>query len=239
MKNLKHCTSGIKNKFKTMDNYKELQQAALQNNLRKAKYLLEQGIDLTGASLNDFFKFYSFERHIKVPEKMDLLQLFLKAGVDVNLDRGETLSKAISHGYEKMAHLLLDAGTEVQSPFGQFSLIYAAEHGFLELVKKILDAGADINDEDLLYSASRKGRVDVVKYLLECGAGKDFPEDIDNALEGAVMGGRLNIVKILLKNGANPMANNERAIRLAVEMGNLNIAHVLYKLVYSTENNKD
>ena len=222
-----------------MDNYKELQQAALQNNLRKAKYLIDQGIDLTGASLNDFFKFYSFEKHIKVPEKMELLQILIKAGIDVNLDRGETLSKAILHGYESMAHLLLDAGTDVNTPYGQFALIYAAEQGFLELVKKILDAGADINDEDLLYSASQSGRLDVVKYLLESGAGEEFPEDIDNALEGAVKGERLNIVKLLLKNGAKPMANNERAIKLAVEIGNLNIAHVLYKRMYSAENNKD
>jgi ankyrin repeat protein len=138
-----------------------------------------------------------------------------------------------------MTYKLLDAGTDVQTPYGQYALIYAAENGFLELVKKILFAGADINDEDLLYTASLNGRIDIVKYLLEYGAGKDFPEDIDNALEGAVKGERLNIVKLLLKNGANPMANNERAIRLAVEIGNLNIAHALYKRVYSTENNRD
>lgn len=222
-----------------MDKYKELQQAALQNNLRKVKHLLDKEIDLTGAPLKDFFKFYSFEKYIKVPEKMELLQLLIEAGIDINLDRGETLSKAILHGYDNMAHLLLDAGTDVKTPFGQFALIYAAEQGFLELVKKILDAGADINDEDLLYSASYSGSIDVVRYLLECGAGKEFPEDINNALEGAVEGERLNIVKLLLKNGADPMANNERAIRLAVEMGNLKIANVLYKRVFFTENNKD
>ena len=215
-----------------MDKYKELKQAAIDYNIRKVKYLLEQGFDLTGASLRDFFKFYAYEQYIQVPEKNTLLKLFIKAGIDVNSDGGETLSKAILHGYETMAVILLENGTDVKTPFGQFSLIYAAEKGLLNLVKKIIYAGADINDEDLLYSAAYEGQLQVIKYLLEQGAGKEYPEDIDNALEGAVTAGRLNIVKLLLRHGANPKANDERALKIALENGELKIAHVLYKHLY-------
>lgn len=206
-----------------------LKHAALRYRIKSVQVLLEHGTDIGQAPLKDFFKFDSFEKSMQLPEKVELLKVLLDAGISVNSDRGETLSQAVLHAYDDFVYLLLEAGAELNNPFGQCSLIYAAENGNVEIVKMLLERGADINDEDLLYAASFNGHNEVLKFLLEKGAGSDYPEYVDQALEGAAEAGKLSTVKLLLKAGANPNAN--LAINLASENDHSKIADLLRKTI--------
>jgi ankyrin repeat protein len=192
------------------DKIETLKQAAQDYNLSKVKELIDQGVSIQNIPLSDLF---SFENNDHIPEKIELLRMLLQSGIDVNLDKGKTLSQAILNSNIDFALLLLKSGAEVTNPFGQLSLVYAVELGDIELVEILIDLGADIHDEDLLYSAIHSP--DMIKYLISRGAGSVHSTDLDNALERAAALDLVMAARVLLENGANPNANGGRTIQLA------------------------
>jgi ankyrin repeat protein len=77
----------------------------------------------------------------------------------------------------------------------------------LDAVKLLLEHGARINGSSALAAAASRGKVETVKYLLECGAD---PNDGGNQqisylpLHSAVEKGHKEIVELLIEHNANP-----------------------------------
>lgn len=65
-------------------------------------------------------------------------------------------------------------------------------------------------DDTLLHIAARKGELEDVKILVECGAKVNVIGDIGNTpLHGASAKGLREVVEFLLANGADPSIKNE------------------------------
>jgi ankyrin repeat protein len=82
-----------------------------------------------------------------------------------------------------------------------YRLILAAESGNTKFVRELIDQGAEVDTENeleqtALIAASREGRTDAAKLLLQKGA------DTAGALVCAVDGGHAEIAKLLLNSGA-------------------------------------
>jgi hypothetical protein len=123
------------------------------------------------------------------------------------------------------------------------ALWYAASGGHVAAVQALLDAGADpkIASEmgSPLEAASSDGHKDVVNLLLKhgkagkkgAGAKKSAATD-GAALANAALTGQVDIVRTLLKSGANPNAASEEhftALMGAVRAGSIELVQMLLK----------
>jgi len=82
------------------------------------------------------------------------------------------------------------------------ALYYACRSGNIEIAKLLLENISDIdwyNKEYLVLVSCENNHIEMLKLLLEC----NFPACVDSLIN-AVVDGDTEIVKILLKNGANP-----------------------------------
>jgi hypothetical protein len=106
-------------------------------------------------------------------------------------------------------------------------LFNASNKGSLELVKYSLEKGANIhgNNDEALRWASANGQLEVVKYLVEQGA--NIHALNDNALIWASIYGHLEVVKYLVEHGANIHAQNDIALRYAISDGHLEVVKYL------------
>ncbi|WP_410983090.1 suppressor of fused domain protein [Bacillus cereus] len=124
-------------------------------------------------------------------------------------------------------------------PFGTF-LHVAATHGNLEIVKRLIELGAEINRRGGIYGggalnqAASKGQFEIVRYLLSCGAEMDVSKPERNPLFGAIQGGYVDIVKLLIENGIDihvkytgEYMKNMDALAFAHEQGQTEIANLL------------
>ena len=79
----------------------------------------------------------------------------------------------------------------------------------------------------LLISSSRKGHLDVVKYLHEYGA--NITAANNEAVREASSNGHLDVVKYLHKHGADITARNNYAVLWASRMGHVDVVKYLYE----------
>ncbi|AGF85729.1 repeat protein [Moumouvirus goulette] len=96
----------------------------------------------------------------------------------------------------------------------------------VETWKYMISVGVDIYADDYAFRwASKKGYLEVVQYLVECGANIHALDDL--ALREASENGHLKVVKYLVKRGVNIHADNDNALRQACEVGHLKIVKYL------------
>ncbi|KAL6814616.1 hypothetical protein V8C40DRAFT_107231 [Trichoderma camerunense] len=156
----------------------------------------------------------------------EIAELLLKNGADINAQGGifgNALQAAVAKGNEKIVTLLLENGADINAQGGIFgnalqaALVARRENLSLTLSKNGADFNAlgDISDVPLLITAAYT-QGDIVKTLLENGSA--IPTILsgtpDVELEGrpvllwAVRNGYENLVKWLLKRGANVNAKS-------------------------------
>ncbi len=148
---------------------------------------------------------------------------------------GTGLLLASKKGHDAVVKQLLEKGANVNiaSHNGRTALIEACQHDRIEIVKMLLEYGAGINTGDQkgvtgLLIACDAGRIDICRVLLENGANvnlcsgaalseNDESEDMDvmryegvnvSCLWIASQNGNLDIVKLLLENGAEVNITN-------------------------------
>jgi ankyrin repeat protein len=142
----------------------------------------------------------------------------------------DILTKASIRGdLDKVKVILNDvqANVNAQDSYGRTPLIRASKKGHLEVVKYLLANGANVNanSDDALRSASNRGHLEVVRYLVEHGANVNALDD--DPLAEASDNGHLEVVKYLVENGANVNALNDMALFFASEEGHLEVVKYL------------
>ena len=135
-----------------------------------------------------------------------------KRGIDKNIDmqgfREAALNGQIGIIRDQLPHVQnVDAADES----GNTALMLAGYNGHTEIVRLLLDQGADVNHTNrdgrnvLMYTASGP-YPETVELLLERGAVLDRADKEEHftALMWAAAEGHLDVVKVLLKHGADP-----------------------------------
>ncbi|GKU06983.1 unnamed protein product [Fusarium langsethiae] len=156
----------------------------------------------------------------------DVVQLLLDKEADVNTQGGyygNSLQAASSRGHRDVMQLLLNKGADVNAQGGEYgnALQAASFKGNLEVVQLLLDEGADINAQggtfdNSLQAASSRGHRDGGKY--------------GNALQAALWDGNLEVVQLLLDEGADVNAQGGscgNALQAASWDGNLEVVQLL------------
>ena len=158
----------------------------------------------------------------------EIMRLLINAGANVNwcgpTDLGKEynrkrfspLIKATSYNEIEVVKLLIDAGAYIDQAdgIGRTPLQYAVIAGCVDVINLLLDNGADINsaDEDgttslilaIMIGIPANLYSDIVKLLIERGADLEkADEDGDTPLTKAVRYGMLEMVKLLIANGAS------------------------------------
>jgi len=110
---------------------------------------------------------------------------------------------------------VLDAGADVAAadPDGRTALMLAAFNGYTETVRLLLERGASVDDRDglgrtpLMFGSTGPFN-DTVELLLESGADPNLAEESEGftSLMFAAGEGQMEVVRTLLRKGANPRA---------------------------------
>ncbi|KAK2711915.1 hypothetical protein QYM36_012889 [Artemia franciscana] len=179
---------------------------------------------------------------------LELVKLLLKRGANPNC--GECLHLAVKNGSADLCNLLIKSGAELdatnvygKTPLGTAistsnldlvkccqsqSSSTAISTSNLDLVKFLLNRGANPNCGECLHHAVKEGRADICKLLIGFGAKLDaMNAKKDTPLLIAIRNNNLELVKLLLKRGANP--NCGEYLHLAVKKGSADVCNLLIK----------
>ncbi|KAJ3040579.1 hypothetical protein HDV00_010759 [Rhizophlyctis rosea] len=138
------------------------------------------------------------------------------------------LKRAAKGGHlDVVLRLLTAAKANCAYPVTAEALEGAVEGGHTEIVRILLRKGANVHKwaEDALAIAAEKNCCDIVRLILNAGAGAVPSHKMDWALEIASKGGQENTVKTLLDAGA--FARNEEALLGAAKRGHTHVVRLL------------
>jgi ankyrin repeat protein len=175
-----------------------------------------------------------------------LLETGINPDSYVDNSRQRPLEIAIRKQSIEMMQLFLDRGADVNLCFGEMSsarapLEASAETGRLDFVQLLLEAGAHINDceprhhrASALTFAALAGQLDLVQFLLDAGAEVDGAPACGHpgtALQAAADTGHMKIVRLLLSYGADvnvpPVTFGLTVLGCAARSGNVDITQLL------------
>lgn len=188
--------------------------------LAKCVALLDKGADINhcqGAGYNT-----ALIEAVSATGLDDVTSLLIARGADVNLKSGgiPPLFYALSHSaYNNGYRLLVQAGADMQalSSQGDTLLFQALKSGALDIARELVSQGHDLRHvtpygKTGLYAAVESGDADCVKYVLS-----QTPDiDVDlafkdrTALGYAVSNNQLDIIRLLLAQGADPSRRNKK-----------------------------
>ncbi|XP_028417225.1 uncharacterized protein LOC114541509 [Dendronephthya gigantea] len=172
------------------------------------KYLVENGADVNSTDIDERSVLHS----AVTESKLDVVKYLVEHGADVNgkdTDGDTVLHFAVSEGKPDIVKYLVENGADVNSTdFDERSVLHSAvtESAAVNAINR-----KNTNGSTVLHSAVAKGKLEIVKYLVENGADVNRP-DIDGltVLHTAVSKGTLGIVKYLVEKGAAVNAINSK-----------------------------
>jgi len=194
-----------------------------------ARLSLEHGADVNLRTTNEWTLL-----HVAVFRGwLETARMLLDHGANVNAEneQGQTPLHLVSRGHYYsqehgvgLARMLLERGVDVNAPDKDHdtALHSASDFGRIEIARVLLDHGANVNMENErgetpLHIVSR-GKYDsqehgvgIARLLLERGVDVNAQnKDYNTALHSAAFRGRLEIVQVLLDQGANANTENDR-----------------------------
>lgn len=112
---------------------------------------------------------------------LDIVQFLISSGANteiINFAEDTALTVACMNNHLDVAKFLISSGANVHASYdddGETSLNIASSLGYLEIVKLLILSGAYIETENFyrntpLINAARKGRLDIVDFLIGEGA---------------------------------------------------------------------
>ncbi|KZL84144.1 ankyrin repeat protein [Colletotrichum incanum] len=155
-----------------------------------------------------------------------LVSALVNAGYNLNESNDDTdetaIHTAIVWGHQAVVKLLLDAGVDlsVRDQLGRTPLLLSVEIGQPEIIEMLLDAGASVNDKNesgvsVVNTAISVGEHGSLTRLLAAGADLGTGELSEDSSElqvpviCAAEYNRLQCIRILLENGADPCPDYE------------------------------
>jgi ankyrin repeat protein len=163
---------------------------------------------------------------------LELIKTLLDKGVDVNGKNrtgGTPLTAAVANGQLDVARLLIETGADVNARdhFGRTALMEAAHIGRLELVALLIEKGADVNAK-----GHTSGERDMALHNHREAEHLMSVPGSTTALMEAAWRNNVDIIKLLIDNGANVESKDEygrTAFRNAISAKNIEIAELLLK----------
>jgi len=204
-----------------VDGQTALHRAAMAGALDAMRLLLDAGADVNAVDRRG----YNVLLAAAAAGQVDAVDLLLRHGVDVNATDKfgrSALHLAGNYGRLEVARRLLAAGADFTgNPVAGSPIHGAAAAGAVELVALLLDAGEDINRLDArykappLYLAATYDRREVVAFLLERGADLSIRMKHNRTpLDIAVENGHVEVARLLVEHGADPLADDRLGIPL-------------------------
>lgn len=148
---------------------------------------------------------------------LDTVKFLISRGANINATRHNGLTAlmiASQVGNEKLVEYLIQNGADINliTNDGADAFIWAAQNGNVSCAALLLDAGADINHMDndgtALHNATREGKYDSVKFLLEKGIDYNLKNQKgETALDIAKTKDNKRIIS-LLQNAKGNSTNN-------------------------------
>jgi ankyrin repeat protein len=208
------------------DNDYAIKEASSCGQLDVVKYLLE-----ISPRLKDTALVYSSQSG-----NMDIVKYLIEGGVDIKKQK-KAINGAKENGYENVVDFLQDRGTEgkelpeIIEPIREKSeeakkyrknmrkkFFTSCKEGDLTTVKNLLSQGVinvHVKRDRALKNASLNGHLDIVEFLVECGA--DIHAEDDLSFRCACMYDHLPVVKFLVGKGANIHADGDAVLEYTQE----------------------
>lgn len=211
-----------------------------------AKFLIESGASLKPIDDGDNRQDALYEA--AEAGNVSMIELILSNGYPLDSEHDNLAFAVATQNIQlEAAQYLLDKGADVECEGDTTylpALIDACLFGNLEVIKFLVKNGVDINGGNIkgdpIGTAAEYGNTSTVAYLINNGADinavpeyEDCPKD-SSALMKAAHSGYLDIVKLLVENGAdleyqNETADNVTVIISAAKRGSLHILEYLIK----------
>lgn len=204
-----------------------LQAASLGGYEDVVQLLLDKGADVNAQGGEHFSALTAATKG----DHESVVQLLLDKGADVNAQSGENTSAlaiASRRGNENLVQLFVKKGADINN---SGALRVASGWCQEKIVQFLLDQGADLNTSGALHAAAQNDDEKMIQYLLDNGAHINVPNHPDggfkwdNALQPAVMFGRVNAARKLLHNGAE--INTSGALSFASRNSKLSMVQFL------------
>jgi len=137
----------------------------------------------------------------------------------------QALLESCQYGHTNLVKYLVTMGANIRTD-DHYPLLLASKYGHYRLVKYLVNNGCDLraNHYAAFCSASEHGHLRIVNFFINIGK---INVEKRYALKSACINGHLNIVKSLVKNGANIRAYDDEALGESCKHGHLNIVMFL------------
>jgi hypothetical protein len=159
---------------------------------------------------------------------IDAARLALENGADIIDDENEAIETAVVNQRIDIVNLLLDKGANVNANHGELlAIAVSREPENLELVNVLINRGANVrlNDDHAFTTACEYSYTDTMQLLLDSGV--DIHAQGGNALRRACAEDNLITAKFLLERGVDPHGFNDNALLLVSMSGNLDMVRLL------------
>jgi ankyrin repeat protein len=203
---------------KGKDGITKLMRASQTGDLTSMKTIIEDGADINNVVSAEGYTALEYAIYAK---KYEAIELLLQAGA--KLEKKATrwgvtpLMRAANFKLLEIVRLLISGGADIEAVDrdGRTVLLYAIITNSYDIVDLLIREGVNIHTRDrdgkspLIVAVNGYGDIRIVQLLLDNGGGIELNYDHESgglALHHAVLNGRIDMVKLLLENGADPTA---------------------------------
>jgi ankyrin repeat protein len=162
--------------------------------------------------------------HYGAEQSVEMLRVLLRLDLHDQFSLDEALGYAAERGNEHSVAELLRAGADPRFD-GHRAVFTAAISGHMPVVRQLVAAGGLVDMTEALRRVSRRGDARAAQELIDmCGDGH---LEYDGALVAAATAGRNDVVRMLIRAGADARARDSGALVCAAERGHLSVVRTL------------